>query len=210
MVNEACVEEAVRIARRNPALRVGLHLTLCDGRASEISAITDACGCFAKSPAIAGMHYAFDARTHAPLAREIGAQFARLAELAFAPGHCDGHAHLHLHPTILRLAIPHLAARRFERVRLVREPGNRTILAHIFRTLSANAARALATHGIVASDHVFGLRDTGRMTTARFARILENLPHGTSELYYHPGAEPEALDFARLRELLATRSIVLV
>src|SRR5437763_11364658 len=41
MVNEPFADEAVRIAQRHPALRVGLHLTLCDGRASVVSAITN-------------------------------------------------------------------------------------------------------------------------------------------------------------------------
>ena len=36
MVAEKHVPGAVEIARRNPQLRVGLHLTLCDGHATEI------------------------------------------------------------------------------------------------------------------------------------------------------------------------------
>lgn len=209
MVNEPCVEEAVRIARRHPALRVGLHLTLCDGRASEVSALTDAQGRFSRSPARAGLRSAFDPRTRAPLASEIAAQFRRFADLGFAPGHLDGHTHLHLHPTIFRLALSQLITHRFLSVRLVREPGNRSPVALIFRTLSASAARALAPQGIGFADQVFGLRDTGRMTTARFARIVERLPGGLSELYFHPGAEPEPLDCARLRDLLTAHAIAL-
>lgn len=209
MVNEPHADEAVRIARRNPALRIGLHLALCDGRASEVSAITDAHGFFAKSPAAAGLRYAFDPRARAPLRREIAAQFHRFADLGFQGGHCDGHAHLHLHPAILRLALPELAARGFGRVRLVREPGNRSPLARIFRALSAAAARRLRPLGIRATDHVFGLRDTGRVDTARFARILDALPDGVSEFYFHPGAEPEELDGALLRDRFAARGITL-
>ena len=209
MVNEPDVEEAVRIAGRNPALRVGLHLTLCDGHASEVSALTDAHGHFVKSPAEAGLRYAFDPRTRTALAREIAAQFRRFAELGFPPGHFDGHAHLHLHPTVFRLALPELIARGFRFIRLVREPGNHAPVALVFRALSASAVRKLATHGIRAADHVFGLHDTGRMTTACFAQILERLPDGVSELYFHPGAESEELDFARLRDLLAAHLIVL-
>src|SRR5688572_12138609 len=62
MVGEAHVDEAVEIARRNPQLRVGLHLTLCDGRATQPSALTDSGGRFSTSPAVAGLRYAFDRR----------------------------------------------------------------------------------------------------------------------------------------------------
>jgi hopanoid biosynthesis associated protein HpnK len=209
MVNEPAAEEAVRIARRNPQLCVGLHLTLCDGRATEISAITDRAGHFVNSPTRAGLRYAFDPGAAQPLAREIAAQFARFRELGIPPSYVDGHTHLHLHPTIFRLLLPRLAAEHFGLVRLVREPGNCSPVALIFRALSAAAARPLRRLRIAAADHVFGLADTGAMTGDRLARLLRGLPEGMSEIYFHPGAEPEPIDPAPLRQLIADRNIVL-
>jgi hopanoid biosynthesis associated protein HpnK len=209
MVNEDCVDEAVRIARRHPALCVGLHLTLCDGRASAVSAITDARGRFFDSPARAGLRYAFDPRNRAALGSEIAAQFARFKELGFPATYLDGHTHLHLHPVVFRLALGPLTRGGFKLVRLVREPGNFAPVALIFRALSHAAARALEGRAVGAADRVYGLRDTGRMTSERFARILAGLPAGLSELYFHPGAEPAELDLAHLRELLDAGQIEL-
>jgi hopanoid biosynthesis associated protein HpnK len=208
MVNEPEVEEAVRIAQRNPQLCVGLHLTLCDGRAAPSSRLTDSAGLLPASPALAGWRYAFDPRLAAPLAAEIAAQFARFRALGLPPTYVDGHTHLHLHPTILRLLLPHLPG--FQLVRLVREPGNRAPVARIFQALSTTALRRLPTR---AADRVYGLRDTGRMTGARLAVLLRELPAGLSEIYFHPGAEPAELtetDFAALRELLHAQNITLV
>src|SRR6185369_2877263 len=52
-------DEAVEIARRNPGLQVGLHLTLVQGKAvlspSEIPGLVDASGNFRDNPVTAGM-----------------------------------------------------------------------------------------------------------------------------------------------------------
>jgi hypothetical protein len=47
------------------------------------------------------------------------------------------------------------------------------------------------------------------MDTAVFARLLKRLPRGTTEIYFHPGAEPAELELPRLLTLLKKRHIVL-
>src|SRR5207248_2157932 len=91
MVNEPAAGEAIRLAKENPDLAVGLHLTLSDGR-SALSAAG-----FPKSPAIAGIISYFRRRE---LRAEIVAQFDRFAQSGLAFSHVDGHQHLHLHPVI--------------------------------------------------------------------------------------------------------------
>ncbi len=209
MVNELAVDEAVRIARRNPALCVGLHLTLCAGRAARPSALTDADDRFLESPARAGLRYAFDARAAEPLGHEIAEQFARFRALGFGGTYVDGHTHLHLHPVILRTVLGPLAAGGFKMMRLVREPENYAPVALIFRALSAAATLPLRRLGVRFADRVFGLRDTGRMSAERLGRLLAGLPAGLSEIYFHPGTEPGDFDFNALRGLLAEQKIVL-
>ncbi len=209
MVNEPAVEDAVRIAQRNPALMIGLHLTLCAGRASRVSALTDARGDFAASPARAGVRYFFSTALVEPLRAEIRAQFERFRALGFPPSYWDGHTHLHLHPTIFRLTLPLAREHGFSAMRLVREPATINPVPMIFQALSRAAIPHLTENGITFSDQVFGLRTTGRMTTAVVAELLEKLPVGTSELYFHPGAESEEPDYATLLPLLARHRITL-
>ena len=209
MVNEPAVEEAADIARRNPALHVGLHLTLCAGRAAQVSVLTDESGDFTASPTRAGLRYAFSPSLAGPLRQEIRAQFARFRALGFAPTYWDGHTHLHLHPTILRLTLPIATEHGFRAVRLVREPGPFALVPWIFQRLSRTALPHLEKHGIHFADRLFGLRDTGHMTTATITRLLAHLPDGTSELYFHPGAEPAEPDYAALTPLLARHGITL-
>ena len=209
MVNEPAAAEAAEIARRNPAFHIGLHLTLCAGRAAEVSALTDESGNFIASPTRAGLRYAFSPSLTEPLQREIRAQFTRFCSLGFAPGYWDGHTHLHLHPTVLRLTLPIAVEHGFRAVRLVREPGPFALVPWIFQRLSRAALPHLEKHGIHFADRIFGLRATGRMTTAAIARLLAQFPDGISELYFHPGAEPAEPDYAALTPLLARHAITL-
>jgi hopanoid biosynthesis associated protein HpnK len=194
MVNEPHAEAAAQLARESSGLCVGLHLTLCSGQAAKRSRLTKARGEFEVSPTKAGMRYFFRRSLEADLAAEIARQFEKFRALGFAPSYWDGHKHLHLHPTILRLTVPIAQAHGFRFVRLVREPPPRSTLGHIFAVLSYAARWRLRSQAIAFPDHVCGLRATGRMTTAAFLQSLETLPDGLTEIYSHPGADAEPLD----------------
>ena len=182
MVNEAGVEEAVAIVRRNPALRVGLHLTLCDGPASDGAVMSH-------SPALAGLRFAFFPGARSWLRGEIAAQFARFRALGFAATYWDGHTHLHQHPVVFALTLPIARGHGFRFTRLVREPGPMGILPGVFSMLSAYAIPRLRAAGIGFADAVFGLRKSGCMDLDEVRRAVNRAASGTTEIYFHPGAE---------------------
>src|SRR5512146_2453166 len=63
MVNEPAVDEAVALARENPRLGVGLHLTFLFGRSAlppkEIPGLVNARGEFGRNPPSAGFRFFF-------------------------------------------------------------------------------------------------------------------------------------------------------
>jgi predicted glycoside hydrolase/deacetylase ChbG (UPF0249 family) len=182
MVNEAHAGEAVEIARRNPALRVGLHLALCDGRASDGSTMV-------RSPGIAGLRFALFPGAREWMRREVAAQFARFRALGFPPTAWDGHMHLHLHPAVFAATLPVAREHGFVSTRLVREPGPPALLPWIFSLLSRRAEPALRAAGIDFTDAVFGLRKSGRMDLGEVDRALRHATNRSVEIYFHPGAE---------------------
>ena len=209
MVNGEALGEAVRIARRNPRLTVGLHLALCDSAASRLSAITDSAGNLPPTPARAGLRYAFDRGVRPALAAEVGFQFERFLALGLPPAYWDGHTHLHLHPTVLRLSLPHASKGRFPFTRLVREPRPRSILPLVFHALSRAALPKLQALNIGHADRVYGLSQTGSMNMARFSRILAALEEGLSEVYFHPGVDGADLNIPRLLEQIGQTGAIL-
>jgi len=196
MVNEPGAEEAVEIARRNPKLRVGLHLTLCDGRAAAHATMP-------RSPTLAGLRFAFFPGARSWLRREIAAQFARFAALGFPPTYWDGHTHLHLHPVVLGITLPFALRHSFQFMRLVREPGPPALLPWIFSMLSRRAERTLRAAGIGFADAVFGLRKSGRMDLDEVRRAAQCGSTRMTEIYFHPGAEAVLHDPAVVRAAVA-------
>ena len=195
MVNEPGVEEALAIARRNLELRVGLHLTLCDGRTSDGRMMQ-------RSPALSGLKFAFFPGARAWLRMEIAAQFAKFRALGFAPTHWDGHTHLHLHPLVLALTLPIAVEHGFRFTRLVREPDARGFLPRVFSMLSAHAAPKLHGAGIGFADAVFGLSKSGRMDLDEVRRAVECASTRLTEIYFHPGAESVLRDPAEVAAVI--------
>src|ERR1035437_859076 len=81
MVNEPGFDEAVKLARENPRLGVGLHLTLLMGHAAlppdKIPGLVNARGEFRNSPIGGGLAYFFKGCLRELLHAEIHAQFQK-------------------------------------------------------------------------------------------------------------------------------------
>ncbi|MGH7954311.1 MAG: ChbG/HpnK family deacetylase, partial [Limisphaerales bacterium] len=101
MVNESGFDEAVNLARENPKLGVGLHLTLLQGHSAlspeKIPSLVNSRGEFSGSPVGVGMNYFFKRRLREQLRAEIHAQFEKFHSTDLPLDHVNGHLHLHLH-----------------------------------------------------------------------------------------------------------------
>ena len=205
MVNEPACSEAVALARENPALGVGLHLSLLCGHSALTSAripgLANSRNEFTDNPAGAGFRYFFDRRLRRPLREEIHAQFQRFRATGLPLDHVNGHLHLHLHPVIFRILMDDRAELGLERVRLTYDPfwlnlqlasGKlfyRVSHALIFAYLAARARRLMNRPGFKHTSRVFGLLQNARVNETYVSRLLNRLPRGDSELYSHPSLD---------------------
>ena len=231
MVNEPASAEAVELARQNPDLGVGLHLTFLCGRSAlsheEIPALVNHAGDFTNNPAGAGFRYFFQRGLREQLRAELHAQFARFRNTGLPLDHVNGHLHLHLHPVIFRLLMRDAPKLGFDRVRLTFDPfwlnlrlssgylGYRASHALIFHTLSARARPALRRGGFRHTDAVFGLLQNARVDEAYVCALLNRLPAGDSELYSHPSLDEfknefDALVSPRARQQVKATGIELI
>src|SRR5689334_24221611 len=91
MVNESAFAEAVELAKANPTLGVGLHLTLLCGHAvltpQQIPGLVNHNGEFTNSPAGTGFRYFFNSRLQDQLRQEIHAQFRKFRETSLPLDH---------------------------------------------------------------------------------------------------------------------------
>jgi hopanoid biosynthesis associated protein HpnK len=188
MVGAAAAQDAAQRARALPGLRVGLHLTLSDGRAvlprQQIPDLVDADNRFHDNMVSAGWRFFALPRVRAQLAAEIRAQFARFAQLGLRLDHLDGHQHFHLHPTVLALALRIGREFGLRAVRVPAEP-NHTATRLLLPWLTLMRLR-LQRAGMACNDQLFGLAHSGAMDEARLLQILAALPPGVTEIYLHP------------------------
>lgn len=231
MVNESGCGEAVSLARENPGLGIGLHLTLLCGHSAlppaRIPGLVNARGEFTNNPAGAGLRYFWDRRLREQLRAEIHEQFQRFRATGLPLDHVNGHLHLHLHPVVFKILMEAAAPLGIQRVRLTFDPfflnlrlasgqlWYRASHALIFHTLSAWAGRGLDRRGIRHTRAVFGLLQNARVDTGYVNRLLPALPPGDSELYSHPSLDEfknefEALISPGLRERVAQLGIQLI
>jgi len=201
-------DEAVEIARRNPGLQVGIHLTLVHGRAvlpsKQIPGLVDEAGNFSNNPVTSGMRYFFDKVVRKQLQQEIEAQLVKVRETGIAISHLDGHLNIHQHPTVFAILadlMPRygISSFRLSRERLshnVRFDRNRlagkAVERLIFGALSDHCRPQLDRLGIRYAREVKGVLNSGRMTEAYVLAILDGLGEGMTEMYFHPGCLPDA------------------
>jgi chitin disaccharide deacetylase len=205
MVAAPAAADAVRRARANPSLRVGLHLVVIEGPAvlpqAAIPRLVDAAGQFPSNQLRLGLNYFFRPGIRRQLAAEIRAQFAAFAATGLRLDHANAHKHMHLHPTVGAMMLRIGRDYGLNRIRIPAEPpdvmarcgspvGFGDKVLYRWADILRHQARAA---GVAVNDHCFGLGWSGHMTTGRIRQLLRHLPDGESEVYFHPAARRDAV-----------------
>ena len=231
MVNESAREEAVCLAKQNPELGVGLHLTLVCGTsalsAQKIPGLVDANKSFTSNAVVAGLRYFFLKKLKTQLREEIDAQFQKFNATGLKLDHVNGHLNIHLHPVIFEILMENAQHWGIRHLRLTSDPfvlnskiarGNffyRASHAVIYKMLSGRARPLLQRLGIHHTENVFGLLQNARVDEGYLRNLLANLPPGDSELYSHPSLDEfkhefDALISSQAKELVAKNNIQLI
>ncbi len=198
---EAAADAAER-ARQVPTLKVGLHLTLVEGRSilppAQIPDLVNSRGEFSNHPARAGFRFSLTPGICRQLEAEIRAQFEAFAGTGLELDHVDGHNHLQLHPRIFGLILKVGREYGLRAMRLPNEPplpgwraGRSSLPARSARWLLLSPLivymkSRLRSARISYNDFLFGIFDSGAMTLDRLLGFLGHLPEGVSEIHCHP------------------------
>lgn len=209
MVGEQAFDHAVRLAKENPRLAVGIHLVLALGRPvtppDRIPHLVNARGCFADQAWRAGLKYYFSRAAREELRVELKAQFERFGSTGLPLSHVDGHLHIHMHPTVFPIVAEF--ARRFgaPRIRIPREeflghlrfnrraPLQRALWNLVFQGLGRHALRGIERDGLFWADRVYGLLQSGEVTEDYWLDLIPRMSGRVNEVFCHPCAdEPDA------------------
>jgi chitin disaccharide deacetylase len=196
MVTGDAADEAVRIARADAGLAVGLHLALSDARSALTQARLDA------HPAVAGLRYSLHGPSRRRLRAEVQAQFDAFAQTGLPLSHVDGHQHLHAHPAVLPIVLELAAQHGARGIRVPRDPIwlnlrlDRSAPAHkagaalATAFLSAVCERRLRGSTLACCDYAIGSLMCGMMNPGFAIGALSRLRCRSVELFCHPATGP--------------------
>jgi hopanoid biosynthesis associated protein HpnK len=207
--NGSAFASAAEIARRTPALGVGVHLNLTEGRPvvnySRIPSLVTSAGNLLPGPARLASRLLFGRATLAEVESEFRAQIEKVRAAGIAPTHLDGHQHVHMWPSVFALTARLAQGYGIRAVRCSRErrapvrgllhqkvpSGSRMLrqfgTAAALRLLAIGGRASLRRVGVAAADYFYGVSWTGWLDAAAVEAVLRDLPEGTSELMCHPG-----------------------
>jgi predicted glycoside hydrolase/deacetylase ChbG (UPF0249 family) len=204
MANGDAFDDAVRLAKENPSLDIGVHLVLVGGPGQPDSPL----GLLAQI-----------ARGQVDLCGTMRHQVQTILDAGLVPTHLDTHKHTHLAPPVLDALVR--VSREFG-IPWVRKPADLPMPANAtsFAKKLVNAAvkfAALRFDSILirgnctTTDHFTGFQLTGRLGTKELIGLIRSLPEGLTELMCHPGYLRDELRRAhtRLKESRETELIAL-
>ena len=192
MATGAAFDHAVELALQNPSLDVGVHLVLV--------------GSDGFPPTVAGLIGEI-ARGRIRIYDELSEQVRRVLGAGLRPSHMDTHKHTHLLPPVLD-AVARIAS-EFQ-IPWVRRPfdlplnagtvpWHRQAVSRGLGFARARFHRVLTRHGCRTTDHFAGFQITGHYDGAELARLIRDLPEGSTEFMCHPGFCTQELQAARTR-----------
>ncbi|MBW8312220.1 MAG: ChbG/HpnK family deacetylase [Rhizobium sp.] len=204
MANAPGFDEAVALARANPALGVGLHFNLTWGEplagAAQVPSLVGEDGRLLSREPL-GRRALLGRLVPAELRRELDAQFDRLQDHGIAASHVDSHQHVHAFGPVFAAVAMHCQARSLPmRVPWVAADRQSSPARRLRRAvLSALLSRATRRwQGRVrwndSLGSVFELGEAGaRLEDAHYRQLLARATGPVHELMVHPVTSAEAM-----------------
>jgi hopanoid biosynthesis associated protein HpnK len=211
LVNLRSFEDAVGLARRNPDLPVGIHLSLLWGAPvsdpSTVPSLIDRDGQFPRSLSVLARRYWLGALNLDHVRAEFRAQVERFRAAGLEPTHVDTHKHVHCLPGVLDALAHVVSEQQIQRVRFPYEdglatpttdgaPANTTSMksrlkSRLVAFLVRNGRPKLEGQGLRTTDHFVGIEQQDRLDGGTLQFILSHLRDGVTELMCHPGYDDD-------------------
>ena len=193
----------VEVAKRNPDLGVGVHLTLVNGfpilPPDEIPSLVTEDGMFYDDYGTFMKRYATGKIRLEEIRSELAAQIAKVQGTGLELTHLDSHQHLHHLPGILGIVLELASAANIKRLRFSRGRLSEDLFrGHIIgrvglSSLAKLAAQKARMKGFIMPDHFAGIVAGEAVTERYLFRLFKHLGKGTTEIMLHPGTDNAVL-----------------
>ncbi len=143
------------------------------------------------------MKYFFCKRAKKELVTEFTAQFEKFFATGLPCSHVDSHCHMHVNPAVISVILKLGRKYDVKRIRVPEDdlfsaaPFVKSFLATcgyalVFKLLAGKMKRELRRHKFRFPGRVYGNFLSGAMSTEYVLSVLDGVPDGVSEIYFHP------------------------
>lgn len=189
-------DDAIKLAKENPGLEVGIHLVLVEEKPisppESIPSLINDKGLFYSNYFEFGINYLMNKVKLSDIEKEFRAQIEKLRKSGIEVAHIDSHQYLHMFPPILKIVIRLAKENKIKFIRLPKANMPSFNLKELFLYfLSIGSIRYLKENNIKFSNRVEGIKTAGRLNRKKLEQILSNIKEGVTELICHPGFADE-------------------
>jgi len=233
LANGTAFDSGLSLATSTPGLGIGVHLNLTDGAPVAprelVASLLNEAGEFESGPEALLLRIAKRDVALREVEQEWDAQIEKVREAGIQPTHLDGHKHVHMLPGLFEIALRLAKRHNIGAMRVAHEASSlraalsagdelhasvvlkQGVQARGLKLLARDARAQAERAGISTADYFCGIAQTGEMTKEGVARLLRNLPDGTTELMCHPGYADQDLQntATRLQESRQTELEIL-
>jgi hopanoid biosynthesis associated protein HpnK len=211
LVNLPSYDDAVELARQNPDLPIGIHLSLLWGppvsAPSTVPSLVERDGHFPRSLTVLARRYFLGRLDPAHVRTEFRAQVERFRRAGLNPTHVDSHKHVHCLPGVLEALADVVAEQGIRCVRFPFEEGltrrnadgdhaptpstKARAKSQVVGFLSRNGRKTLEQRGLLTTDHFVGIEHQDHLNSETLQYILSHVRDGVTELMCHPGYDDD-------------------
>jgi predicted glycoside hydrolase/deacetylase ChbG (UPF0249 family) len=221
LANGAAFASAVELVKATPALGVGVHLNLNDGKPvsppERVRSIVNDRGEFVGGPEALLLRIARRNLRLKEVEIEWESQIQKVVKAGIQPTHLDGHKHVHMLPGMFEIALRLAKRNGIAAVRISHEGSSlraalssganqnvplvmkQGMQARVLKLLARDARALAEAAGIATTDYFCGIAQTGELTVEGMKCLLQNLPEGTTEMMCHPGFMDKELEESATR-----------
>lgn len=210
MAGGIAFDDAIRIAKKNSGLGVGIHLTLANGNPilppNEIPSLVTSEGIFHENYVAFLKKYLSGKISLDEVRSELAAQFEKILSTGITLTHVDSHQHLHHVPGIIEIVLDLASKSNIKAMRSADAKifdGELNSVGKFIGRLGLGSLAKFAAHqahkkNFVTPEHFAGIVAGESVDENFLLKLISNLQDGTTEVMLHPGTDNKILrDFCQ-------------
>ena len=205
MAGGKAFDDAVEVAKKNPALGVGIHFTLANGfpvlPPEKIPTLVTDDGIFYENYVVFLKKYLQGKVSRDEIRLELSAQLEKVQNAGINLTHFDSHQHLHHIPGIIEIALDLAKSAKIPAMRVSNTKifdGELESIGQFVGRVGLGSLAKYAEHkahkkNFKTPEHFSGIVAGESVSEKFLENLIENLEEGTTEVMLHPGTDNKIL-----------------